>query len=122
MEGFPSISIALEYINPPNFVGRRVSQPRRVPDGPVLRRARRQPSLDAGNAGPGGQDRLEQLGRAAPGRGGRTRRVLGALRRRGEAEREFTTSLRGRRGAFFPLERLERVVPLELLDLPRASR
>jgi Na+-transporting NADH:ubiquinone oxidoreductase subunit A len=48
----------------------------------------------------------------APGRGGAARRVLGFGRPR------WSTDLGGRRGAFFPLERFERVVPLELMTLP----
>jgi Na+-transporting NADH:ubiquinone oxidoreductase subunit A len=49
----------------------------------------------------------------APGRRGTARRVLALGVHRG-----WTTSLGGRRGAFFPLERVERVVPLELMTLP----
>lgn len=44
-----------------------------------------------------------------PGRRGRARAVPGAGRRAG-----FDVSLRGRRGAFYPLERLERVWPFDL--------
>jgi Na+-transporting NADH:ubiquinone oxidoreductase subunit A len=47
-----------------------------------------------------------------PGRGGRARRVAGWLGR-GRAGR-VTTCLGGRRSAFFPLERMERVFPLAL--------
>jgi Na+-transporting NADH:ubiquinone oxidoreductase subunit A len=46
----------------------------------------------------------------APGRRGRARRVFGWPRRDAQGF-ELTTSLGGRPGAFFPLERLERVVP-----------
>jgi Na+-transporting NADH:ubiquinone oxidoreductase subunit A len=49
-----------------------------------------------------------------PGRGGRARRVLGGLRRSGALD----TGLGGRRGAFLPLERLERIMPLRLLPGP----
>lgn len=49
-------------------------------------------------------------GWTAPARGGRARRVMDLLR--GTAP--WTTSLGGMRDAFFPLERTERVVPLDL--------
>jgi len=58
------------------------------------------------------------FGWLAPRRGGRARRVLGSLRRRTRAGGDDTTSLHGRRGPFFPLERLERVVPLDLWLAP----
>ena len=51
-------------------------------------------------------------GWTAPGRRGAARRVLGF------GPRRWSTALGGRRGAFFPLERFERVVPLELMLLP----
>jgi Na+-transporting NADH:ubiquinone oxidoreductase subunit A len=53
----------------------------------------------------------------APRRGGRARRILGSLQPR-RPTGAFTTSLHGRRGAFYPLERLERVVPLDLWVAP----
>jgi Na+-transporting NADH:ubiquinone oxidoreductase subunit A len=48
-----------------------------------------------------------------PGRRGRPRRVLG-----GRSGRAFSAALGARRGAFFPLERMERATPLELLVAP----
>ncbi|MEN8162463.1 MAG: NADH:ubiquinone reductase (Na(+)-transporting) subunit A, partial [Myxococcota bacterium] len=48
-----------------------------------------------------------------PGRPGHARRLLG-----GRSGGTFSTELGGQRGAFFPLERMERAVPLELLVTP----
>jgi Na+-transporting NADH:ubiquinone oxidoreductase subunit A len=68
--------------------------------------------LPEGGPGSGG-------GWIRPGARGRARRVLrGWTRRSRAAAGAFTTSLGGRRGAFYPLERLDRVVPLELLVVP----
>jgi Na+-transporting NADH:ubiquinone oxidoreductase subunit A len=58
------------------------------------------------------EDSRTPRGWLLPGRGGRPRRVLGG--RSGG----FSTALAARRGAFFPLERMERVIPLDLLVAP----
>lgn len=60
------------------------------------------------------EPRLRRRSWLAPGRRGRARRVLGGWGGAGA----FTTSLGGRRGTFFPLERMERVAPLDLLAAP----
>lgn len=71
---------------------------------------------------PEGGHGARSRGWIVPGRGGRARRVLALLDafggRRGAGSGAHTTSLGGRRGAFLPLERLDRLLPLDVPAAP----
>jgi Na+-transporting NADH:ubiquinone oxidoreductase subunit A len=84
---------------PVSFLRRADTQVCALPEDPEPRRGWR-----------GRDGRADRGGWLIPTRGGASRDALAPFARR----RRFSASLGGRRGAFFPLERLERAFPLDL--------